>query len=439
VKKLIDYILQHDSRLVSPVGGGSVDKFSSRINTSLMKPEEELAYWMAFQSEEYGHEFLCSTMLDVHICKCLGLKTYVMPDGSEHVIEGQVSDTADLEKVNKISPLDHPLAKKYISCIKEFKKIAKKPVGGACFGPFTTAGGMMGTERLCINCIENPEFLERAIYITSNFIIKMALACEKAGADFFWIAEPTGVLISPQDFHEFSGKYIKEVFDNISIPGFLHIPGDTTHLIDEFIKTGAQCLSLDSYVDMRDMAHRIPPDVVILGNINSVSMLNNPVEKIAKDVEKLNSEIKNFPNFIISSGGGLSRETPEDNIKVLFEVTNSLPAWNRDQYIQINYLWHIIAEKPFDEMYRTLSLDRFSPKVIWACLEEACVYLKRQYKYHQLSLSLYSRQANEIFKLLQTEYIDTSCQVRIDDDTFNLDQLKAYLLHIVQGFINIIG
>lgn len=401
-----------------------------------MKPAEYIARWLAFQAEEYGHEFLCSTMLDVQICKCLGLQTYFMPDGSEHVVENQVKDINDLKKIKRTAPLDHPLTLKHITCITEFKKICPKPVGGACFGPFTCAGGILGTEQLCIASIDNPELINKTMKITTEFIFEMALACEKAGADFFWIAEPTGILLSPQQFNEFCGKYIKKIFDGISVPGFLHIPGNTNHLIDELMKTNAQCLSLDSFVNMRDMAHKIPLELIILGNINSLSMLYDPAAKIAHDVAKLNREIRNFPNFVISSGGGLAKETPEENLLVLFDVTRKMPVWNREQYIQINQLWRIISTKSFDEICLILSQNRYSPDIIAASLEEACVYLQRQYKYKNLSLARYSVQAHEILKFLYADYLNDYCRINIEEDTFNLEQLKACMLHVTQGFVH---
>mgnify|MGYP000915232872 CR=1 FL=1 len=436
IKKLIDYIMKQNKRLVSPKGGGSIERFQKRVNTPIMKPAEYIAHWLAFQAEEYGHEFLCSTMLDVQICKCLGLQTYLMPDGSEHVVEYQINCANDLNKIKKTSPLAHPLVEKYITCITEFKKICTKPVGGACFGPFTCAGTILGTQHLCMASIDNPELIKKTMEITTDFILQMALDCEKAGADFFWIAEPTGVLFAPQQFNEFCGRYIKKIFDSISVPGFLHIPGNTNHLIDAMIKTNAQCLSLDSFVDMRDMAHRVPLDLIILGNINSVSMLYDPIDKIAQDTAKLNREIKNFPNFVISSGGGLSKDTPEENLKVLFDTTRKIPVWNREQYLQIHQLWRIMAAKSFAEIDLTLAKNNYSPDIVAASLEEACMYLKRQYKYKNLSLPRYSRQSHEILKLLCTDYISRFHSFNIESDTVTLEQLKANMLHIAQGFVN---
>lgn len=433
MKKLIDYILLQDRRLVSPVGGGSAERFARRIKHSAMKSGERMAHWMAFQAEEYGHDFLCSTILDVQICKCFGLKTFTLPAGSEHVLEGQINESRDLKYLKRSAASSSPLLSPYISCIEEFRKLSPKPIGGACFGPFTTAGAMLGTEQLCLSCIRNPTLLEKVLPIITDFIIQMANDCEQAGADFFWIAEPTAVLISPEQFREFSGQYIKKIFASISIPGFLHVPGDSRHLIDEFIHTGVQCLSLDSCVDMRDMAHTIPQDVVILGNINSISMLQDSVEEIEKKTELLNKEIKNFPNFIISSGGGLSQFTPEENIRALFKVTEKFPLWNKMEFALIDHIWHSMIEKSSAEVYGELSQGSFSREVIRAALEEACVYLGRQVVKKKISLSTYSQYLNEIAKLLSTEYLDSDCFLNFEENSYHIEQLKRNFINIMHS------
>lgn len=433
MKNLLDYIVSQERRLVSPVGGGSTARFSVLVNTENMATEERMANWMAFQTGEYGHDFPSSTMLDVYVCKCLGLQTFMLPGGSEHVITGQVKNRADLHKLRIPSPLSHPLSSRYINCIREFRKLSPKPVGGACFGPFTVAGGILGTQQLCMNCIDNPRLLHEVLQIATSFILQMALDCEKYGADFFWIAEPSAVLISPRDFWEFSGQYIKQIFDNIAAAGFLHVPGDTTHLIEGFVQSGAQCLSLDSFVDMRDTLYRIPSHVSILGNINSLSMLYNPVETVAAQVEELLQAINNFPNFIISSGGGLSPDTPEKNIRVLFEAAKTHHFWNNDQFTRINSLWRMMAGKSYAEIRGELLTGRFSPEVIRSSFEEACTYLGRQYKKRNISLEEYTRQLREISLLLHSDYINTQGTVSIDDHIYKVEQLQRNFFNLMHS------
>ena len=434
--KLIDYIIDQGRRLVCPVGGGPAKAFLAGPDIARLPEQEKAACWMAFQAREYGHDFLFSTMLDVHICKTMGLKTFTLAGGSEHVIENQVRNEDDLKNLNIIHPLDSPVARKYIHCVPALKRLCDKPVGGACFGPFTTAGSILGTQNLCLACVENPDFLNRVLALTSGFILAMARACEACGADFFWIAEPSGVLVSPGDFREFSGRYIKTIFQSIARPGFLHVSGNTGHLIDEFIQTGAQCLSLDHHIDLRDMAHAIPSDVSILGNINSLSMLLDPVYEIIGQVNQLNLSIRNFPNFIVGSGGGLSPDTPEENIRALFERTRHFPTRSREAFAQVDSLWHAMATNSFDEIRAMLSAGGFRREIILAGLEEACCFLGRNHVRKKICSSDYARHMRKLKKLLDTGFLNPDQALFLEGNTYMLGRLRDNFFPLIHSLYN---
>ena len=53
-------------------------------------------------------------------------------------------------------------------------------------------------------------------------------------------------------------------------------------------------MSLDHHVDMKTVAYTIPPDIVTLGNIDTISMALDDVEKIEKQVIELNKRLKIF-------------------------------------------------------------------------------------------------------------------------------------------------
>ncbi|UNC90855.1 uroporphyrinogen decarboxylase family protein [Candidatus Contubernalis alkaliaceticus] len=422
--KLIEYVQSFDRRLVSPVGGGSREKFNKSVEKYCLNPEETLARWMYFQSTEYGHDLVFSTMPMQNIVKYLGFKTSHTKNGVEYVVENQLRDEKDFKKIKTAGILKDELYKPYISCISTFKQISNKLVGGACFGPFTVAGLLLGTERLCKSCIKEPAFLHKILGRITNWIIEMAQECEREGADFFWLAEPSAVLVSKEHFESFSGMFLKHIYDSISIPGFLHVPGSTNYLIDAFIKTGAQCLSLDSHVDMRDMGHKLSQDIVVLGNINSISLLQDSADEIEKQVLRLNKEIKNFPNFIVSSGGGLSPDTPENNLKALFNITRRFPVRNREDYSHIQLLWRTMADKSFEEVNQLISLNNWSRELILSSIQEACIYLSRRLKKREVSIDEYQKRMNEINKLMGTEHIDINSSITIEDKTYRLKHIK---------------
>ena len=423
MEKLIDYILDSGKRLVSPVGGGSLRRFSDSCHPLTLNPEQKLAHWMAFQTGTYGHAFLSATIPVINFCKGIGLQTTAAVNHTGYIVENQVRKAADLIKSMPANPLAKPELKPYTECISEFKKLSSKPVGGACFGPFTLAGAILGIERLCLNCIEDPIFLHEILDIITCILIDFARTCCDKGADFIWIAEPVAVLVSPEHFEAFSGNYIGRIKGCTRQPLFLHVPGETRYLIEAFIKTGAQCLSLDSCVDMRDMAHFIPGDVAILGNINSVDMLQDSPQTIEKKVSKLTKEIENFPNVIIGSGGGLSSDTPEENLRMLFSVTERTPVWSREEYLRIDSLWRTLSKSSMVEIIEKLDQPGLSGKVIAAGIEEALTYLTRCLKQQIMSIDDGQMQADRILKVLNTGIVGSHAHIEIDENAYRIDQL----------------
>ena len=319
--KLIDYVLSRNRRLVAPVGGGSRRRFDETLDTSGMPPEEKIAHWLYFQTTEYGHDFVFSSIPYIDICKFLGLKTYTDRHKTEQVCQGQIHSRLDLIKIKNARPFDAFGENPYIKAVKEFKKLSRTPIGTGGFGPATLASYVLGMENFLINCIEDPLFVQDVSNFFAEFIMAIAREGEKNGADYLWVGEPVVVMVSPKHFRNFSGQYVKRILDSTYLPGFLHVPGDATHLIEEFVRTNAQCLSLDHHVDMIKIACTVPPDVALLGNIDAISIATSDPETLKNQVLELNENIKNFPNFIVSSGGGVIEDTPEENLKVLFDVT----------------------------------------------------------------------------------------------------------------------
>ena len=260
--------------------------------------------------------------------------------------------------------------------------------------------------------------------ITTAFILDMALACQEAGADFFWIAEPTGAIVSPQHFQRYCGPYLQTIFERIDIPGFLHIPGNTNHLLGEMIKTKAQGLSLDSFINFRNLLQDIPRETVLMGNINSLSLLNDSTEKISQAVEKLNQQIKNFPNVIVSSGGGLAPDTPEANLRALFTMTRKTPVWSADQYRLINQLWPQMTAPTASDISPD-GLKNYAPPIIMTSLEEALAFLGQKQRQNQISRHEYVRQAQKIFQLLDAANIHHNGPIYFEGKMLTPEQLKA--------------
>lgn len=376
IAKLFDYVANHDRRLVSPVGGGSVDKFLNTLEDKDIEEEIRIARWLNFQNIEYGHDFLYSGVSYAEFCSYLNLETYIEKSGLENVVEGQVKNIYDLKKMRKINYSKRLKESPSIKAIRQFKKISNKFVGGGCFGPITITSIVLGMDNFLRCCTKDPKLVEACTKFFSEILMEMAYEYENAGSDYFQLGEPTAVMLSPKHFREYSGKYMKQIFSRIFIPGFIHIPGDSSHLIKEFLYTGAQCLSIDSHVDTKKLLYTVPRDVIILGNINTVSLLMESKESIEEKVHKLNIDIKNFQNYVVSSGGGIIEGTSDENLRVLFDKTQEFEVWSKDEYSLIQKIWDLIKVGQVEELEKLIEVNKLSKGLLVCSLDEIESYLK---------------------------------------------------------------
>jgi len=75
------------------------------------------------------------------------------------------------------------------------------------------------------------------------------------------------------------------------------------------------------------VARAIPPEVVVIGNVNpATTMLSGTPQEIRGVVDGLLAEMAPYPNFILSTGCDLPQETPTANIAAFMEAGR---AWRR--------------------------------------------------------------------------------------------------------------
>lgn len=209
----------------------------------------------------------------------------------------------------------------FVDTVRKAKELLGVPLCVYTIGPFTLASQMLGVENTCMACAMNPKFVTKLVEKSTNVVVKYASALVEAGADVYCMLEPSAALISGRHFKKFSGPFCKEVFDATSKAwSVLHICGKTRHLLKGMVATGAEALSLDADVDFPELAKECPKDVVLIGNTNPVItvMQRSPAE-IREAVLNLRRSMKEYKNFVLSTGCDLPLETPIENVRKFVE------------------------------------------------------------------------------------------------------------------------
>jgi len=262
--KLIDYINSINKRLIAPLGG----------------------------NKNFQYDIIYDCIHFDEICTILKNKNYLNDD----------------------------IIYKYINNFIKNKKENDKLVGSGFFGPFTCACIYMGINESKNILNNNSKYAHEIINSMTDFMIDYTKIIKDLGSNILWIAEPMAYLLPKEKFDEFSGNYIKNIFESTDMFGFLHICGNTTNIIHNMINTKAQCISLDQNVDLINIINKVPKDIVIMGNIDPLFVLNSNYEEIYNKALELNISLKNIDNYIFSTGCILPNQTPNINIKALFDA-----------------------------------------------------------------------------------------------------------------------
>ena len=319
--KLVDFAAHCDRRRVVPLMGfPGVQLTGYSVRQILFNVGAQVETARALY-ESLGPDAMFQVM-DLSVeANALGLPVRYPLHESPSVEDHPVRSVDDLNQFAKIDILKDGRVTAFVQAMRGMKEAIGVPCGGYVIGPFSLAGRLMGESEAAMCAIDDPSSLEQILEFATDRIIRYGKALVDAGADMIAVLEPTGVILSPSQFRQFSGKYVKRIFSELDTIGILHICGSSTHIIPDMSNTGAQGLSLDSDVDLPSVMKTVPPDVVVIGNLDPVAVVahSTPQEVYAATRELLDSMSK-YSNFILSSGCDLPPETPLDNIRAMIDA-----------------------------------------------------------------------------------------------------------------------
>lgn len=254
--------------------------------------------------------------------EALGLKVEFFEEESPNVVEHPVTNEEALQKLKDLNLAEifqQSRMRLFVEVLKKFKEKSQKPLGCYVIGPFSLSALLMDANNAAMNVMLNPKFLKETLDFSTELIKIYVQKLYKNGADYIIILEPTAVILSPNQFADFSGIHIENIAATVNKPVVLHICGNTEHLFEQF-KSMEHIwgLSLDSDINL-DSAAQITNKTVI-GNLNPVMIAHSDAQQIRQEVETLKRKMSSSTNFILSTGCDLPPETPIDNIRVLMEV-----------------------------------------------------------------------------------------------------------------------
>lgn len=199
--------------------------------------------------------------------------------------------------------------------------------GAYVTGPYTLAALLMGADDAAMATVLNPDELSLLCEFTTERIQEYIRLLISAGAQLICILEPSAVMLGPDQFGAFSAAYVRHIVESCKYTGVAtvyHTCGNTMPLVGKMAESGVTAISLDSReagVDLAAVAGALPPDVVVMGNVNPTgNILKGRPCDVEDDVAMILHEMSSYPNFVLSTGCDLPQEAPLENIEAFMRA-----------------------------------------------------------------------------------------------------------------------
>ncbi|MFV0499782.1 MAG: uroporphyrinogen decarboxylase family protein [Bacilli bacterium] len=267
-------------------------------------------------NEIFESDFIYSLCDGAIFCETLGLELlkpkYDFPSVLKHSI-------TDIEKLRNYSIPDPYNSGRMPTNLKSLNLIANnidKPLYVSIQGPFTLAIQLAGATHFLRSIIKNPLFVKTLLNFTTETVKRYALAVEEAGAKYISIAEPSVVTLSPERFRNLIVSNLNEIYDSLNCWKGLHICGDTSAFLEFMFSCHIDAVSLDQIMEYEKVIKVVPKDVVLIGNLDPINLLNNSEpDKIAEETKKLIKTMLPYKNFICAFGCNCMNTTPIKNLQ----------------------------------------------------------------------------------------------------------------------------
>jgi MtaA/CmuA family methyltransferase len=191
------------------------------------------------------------------------------------------------------------------------------PVMGWVEGAFAEAADLRGESTFLVDLIERPAWVRDLLEITVETAIAFARAQVEAGADIIGLGDALASQVSPKMYRTFALPYEQRIFQAVRELGALprlHICGNTTRLLPDMAKSGADIIDLDWMVDLAQAAQIFGDGPAMCGNFDPVRvMLQGTPDQVREAVDQC---LRQGGSRLISGAGcEIPDGTPHANLQ----------------------------------------------------------------------------------------------------------------------------
>ena len=239
-----------------------------------------------------------------------------------------LGDKSALAGLSPLRPEDGRRMSNRLAAVSELATLAtgELMVEGWVEGPCAEAADLRGLSRLMMDLFDDPDFVAGLLDFVTEQEVIFALAQIRAGADIIGVGDAASSLIGPELFEGFMAPRHRRYVEAIHGAGALarlHICGNTAGLMPAIAGLGYDIVDLDTLSPIAGARACLGPDAVILGNIDTVSVVRSGSEaEVLRALEACFADAGGRA-YIVGAGCEIPRDSPKKNILAMRDFARS--------------------------------------------------------------------------------------------------------------------
>jgi MtaA/CmuA family methyltransferase len=244
-------------------------------------------------------------------------------------LHARLSDKSDLAALRAPDPLGGGRMHDRVNAVALLKQRAasEKLVEGWIEGPIAEAADLRGINTLMMDFYEDAEFIRDLFEFVLDMELRFARAQIDAGADIIGMGDAAASLVGPEIYSQHVWPFQKRMVDGIHALGGrvrLHICGHTAPILEGMGRLGCEIVDLDWPAPIDAARAAMGPRQILLGNIDPVAALRNGTpESVTAAIHDCHK--KAGPNYIVSAGCEVVRDTPPENLRAMRDYARKHP------------------------------------------------------------------------------------------------------------------
>jgi uroporphyrinogen decarboxylase len=207
------------------------------------------------------------------------------------------------------------------------------PLIGFSGAPFTLAGYLIegrpsrDLEKTKQMMYREPETWDSLMGALTTMVVAYLVRQASHGVEAVQLFDSWVGCLSPSDYERYVSRHTKAIMRSLDgrVPK-IHFCANSSSLLEEFIATGPDVLSLDWRVPISQAWDRSQHRIGIQGNLDPVLALTGG-EPMRREASAILAQSRGRPGHVFSLGHGVLRDTPPENlreiVKLVHETTRS--------------------------------------------------------------------------------------------------------------------